>query len=203
MSRDTEKEEQRYPRRVELTGKIYVIEPMRAEDGPAVAAFIAALPAHDLLFLSKDVTNPKVLAAWMEGLVSGRVHSLVARDGDAIVGCTALVTETLTWSRHVGELRVLVSPAARGQGLGRELVQECFRTALALGLEKLCVRMTVDQQAAIASFEGIGFRAEALLRKHVRDRDGKDHDVAILSHDVAEVQSRMGAFGVTEAFGGD
>lgn len=202
MTRETE-QDRRYPRRMTLDGRTYVIEPMRAADGPAVGAFIAALPAHDLLFLSKDVTNPKVLAAWMEGLVSGRVHSLVARDGDAIVGCTALVTETLTWSRHVGELRVLVSPAARGQGLGRELVQECFRTALALGLEKLCVRMTVDQQAAIASFEGIGFRAEALLRKHVRDRDGKDHDVAILSHDVAEVQSRMGAFGVTEAFGGD
>ena len=201
MIRETE-QDRRYPRRVTLDGKTCVIEPMHAADGPAVAAFIAALPTHDLLFLSKDVTNPKVLAAWMEALVSGRVHSLVARDGATLVGCTALVTETLTWSRHVGELRVLVSSAARGQGLGRELVQECFRTALALGLEKLCVRMTVDQQAAIASFEGIGFRAEALLRKHVRDRDGKDHDLAILSHDVAEVQSRMGAFGVTEAYGG-
>ena len=201
MTRKTE-QEQRYPRRVDLDGKTYVIEPMRAEDGPAVGAFIAALPAHDLLFLSKDVTNPKVLSAWMEALGTGRIHSLVVRDGETIVGCTALVTETLTWSRHVGEMRVLTSPAVRGQGLGRELVQECFRAALELGLEKLCVRMTVDQQAAIASFEGIGFRAEALLRKHVRDHEGKDHDLAVLSHDVAEVQSRMSAYGVTEAFDG-
>jgi hypothetical protein len=33
--------------------------------------------------------------------------------------------------------------------------------------------MTVDQQAAIALFESLGFKAEALLRDHVRDVDGK------------------------------
>ena len=47
--------------------------------------------------------------------------------------------------------------------------------------------MTVDQQGAIAVFESLGFRAEALLRNHVRDRDGKAHDLVLLGHDVAEV----------------
>ncbi|WP_212635617.1 GNAT family N-acetyltransferase [Ralstonia insidiosa] len=194
---------ERYPRNVQCADTAYEIVPMKPEDGAAMSAFIATLPPHDLLFLDKDVTHPKVIAAWMAALDSGHVHSLVARRSGTVVGCTAIVTADLTWSRHVGEMRVLVSPSERSKGLGRELVQECFATALGLGLEKLCVRMTVDQRAAIAAFEGIGFRAEALLRNQVRDRDGNNHDLVILGHEVVEVQSRLSVFGITDAFAGD
>jgi GNAT superfamily N-acetyltransferase len=109
------------------------------------------------------------------------------------------VSDALSWSRHVGELRVLVSPAWRGRGLGRLLIQESFALALALSLDKLTVQMTVDQASAIAVFEELGFRAEAVLRDHVKDCDGKTYDLALLSHDVAAVQSRMQAYGVSDA----
>jgi len=89
--------------------------------------------------------------------------------------------------------------AVRGRGLGRLLVQQCFAPALELGLDKLVAQMTVDQVAAIAVFEELGFRAEALLRDHVKDRDGQLHDLALLSHDVAAVQSRLEAYGVSDA----
>ena len=56
--------------------------------------------------------------------------------------------------------------------------------------------MTTDQRTAIAAFEGLGFRAEAVLCNHVKDRDGQAHDIAVLSHDVAEVQSRMQGYGL-------
>jgi RimJ/RimL family protein N-acetyltransferase len=81
------------------------------------------------------------------------------------------------------------------------LIQESFAQALELGLEKLCVQMTIDQRAAIAVYEGLGFRAEALLRDHVKDRDGKTHDLALLSHDVGAVESMMQAYGVSDALG--
>ena len=61
------------------------------------------------------------------------------------------------------------------------------------GLEKLVAQMTVDQRAAIAVFEELGFRAEALLARHVADRDGKLHDIVLLSHDVDAVRGRMQA----------
>jgi len=59
--------------------------------------------------------------------------------------------------------------------------------------------MTVDQRGAIAVFEGMGFRAEAFLHDHVKDREGRKHDVVILSHDVAGFQSRLAAYGVGDA----
>ena len=98
--------------------------------------------------------------------------------------------------------RVLVSPTWRGRGLGRALIQECFAQALELGLTKLVAQMMVDQRAAIAVFEELGFRAEALLSKHVADRDGKLHDLVLLAHDVDAVRGRMEAFGLSDAVGG-
>jgi RimJ/RimL family protein N-acetyltransferase len=190
------------PRRVECGGKMLDLTPLQPANAAELSAFVAQLPAHDLLFLRRDIGHPKVIAAWMDSIREGRLHSLVARDGGTMVGCTAIVVDALSWSRHVGELRVLVAPSWRGRGLGRVLIQACFAQALELGLDKLVAQMTVDQVAAIAVFEELGFRAEALLRNHVRDRDGRLHDLALLSHDVAAVQSRLRALGVTDALGG-
>jgi RimJ/RimL family protein N-acetyltransferase len=116
-----------------------------------------------------------------------------------VVGCGTLVRDPHSWSPHVGEIRMVVSLDVRGQGVGRALSQETFALALGAGLEKLSVQMTVDQQAAIALFESLGFKAEALLRDHVRDVDGKKHDIVVLGHNVAQVRAQMEAYGLPEA----
>lgn len=188
-----------YPRTVVCGGKAVEIALMTPADKDALAAFIATIPEHDLLFLDTDITHPKVLAAWVGGLESGRVTSLLARADGQIIGCTAIVRNILSWSRHVGELRVLLSPECRGLGLGTTLMQECFIQALELGLEKLCMQATVDQPAAIAGFENLGFHAEALFHNHVQDSAGRRYDLAVLSHDVARVQSQLEALGITGA----
>lgn len=191
-----------YPRTVNCGGSPVEIARMTSADRAALVGFVATLPAHDLLFVPRDLGHPKVVDAWMRSLDSGELASLVAREGGAMVGCTAIFVDELSWSKHVGELRVLVSPDWRGRGLGRTLIQECFAQALELGLKKLVAQMTVDQRAAIALFEELGFRAEALLGRHVADRDGKLHDLALLGHDVDAVRGRMQAYGVSDAVGG-
>lgn len=190
-----------YPRRSSLGNADIDIDLLGADDGPDIARLIQQLPTHDLLFVSRDLGHPKVVSAWLDALADDRVTSLAARCDGELVGCTAVVTDPRSWSRHVAELRVMVSPAWRGRGLGRLLIQECFALALGLGLEKLYVRMTVDQRSAIAVFEELGFRAEAVLRDHVKDHDGSPHDLAILSHHVAKVQARLEACGVADALG--
>ncbi len=67
------------------------------------------------------------------------------------------------------------------------------------GLEKLVVQMTVDQSGAIAIFEGLGFKAEALLRDHVKDKDGRNHDIVVLGHNVAQVRAQLEAYGLPGA----
>ncbi|HEX4694555.1 GNAT family N-acetyltransferase [Sphingomonas sp.] len=174
----------------------HAIRRFRPEDRDKVIAFAATLPEQDLLFLSRDVREPRVVAAWLAAIESGEIDSLVAEDGGEIVATAALVRDPLSWSAHVGEVRLLVSPARRGAGLGNDLLQGIFMIAKERGLAKLTARMTVDQAASIALFEGVGFRAEAMLKDQVRGADGQSHDIAILSYDSARVAARHAAIGI-------
>lgn len=194
-------ESTRYPRDVEIKDGTATLALMTPAAEAEVGAFAATLPPHDLLFLRRDITEPKVLAAWARQIETGEITSLLARDeSGAILGCTAVVRDEHSWSPHVGELRVLVAPPGKDRGLGRQLIQESFLIALGLGLEKLIAQMTPDQTGAINVFEEMGFKAEALLKEHVRDRSGEKHDIVILSHDVEGFQSQMQAYGLTDLY---
>lgn len=192
--------EERYPRTVAIARGETTLNLMSGDDGPEMLQFAKSLPTHDLLFLRRDITHPKVLAAWSSEIEAGHITSLIAREAGTIIGCTAVVRDELSFSPHVGELRVLVAPQGKDRGLGRVLIQESFLIALSLGLEKLVAQMTVDQKNAISVFEEMGFKAEALLKEHVRDTAGTKHDIVVLSHDVARFQSQMQAYGLTELF---
>ena len=190
----------RYPRQVALPSGDVELKLMQPEDEPALLAFAATLPRHDLLFLRRDISAAPVMAAWVRALEAGDMPSLVAKRGEEIVGCSAVATDPLSFSPHVGDVRVLLSEQERQRGLGRILVQESFLLALSLGLEKLTAHMTADQEAAIKVFEDLGFRPEALLKNHVREPDGSLVDLVVLSHDVQAVQSKMALYGMDEAF---
>ena len=174
----------------------YAIRRFRASDADAMIAFATALPEHDLLFLSRDVREPRVVAAWLKAITDGEIDSLIAEDGGAIVATAALVRDPLSWSAHVGEVRLLVAPGRRNAGLGSDLLQGIFMIAKERGLAKLMARMMVDQTGSIALFEGVGFRAEAMLKDQVRGADGNSHDLAILSYDAARVAALHAATGI-------
>jgi RimJ/RimL family protein N-acetyltransferase len=187
-----------YPRHVNTDAGEIEFRLMSRADEAAVLAFAQRLPTHDLLFLPRNISEPKVLAAWIHEIERGDIVSLLALKGGTVVGCGTLVRDH-SWSQHVGEIRMVVSQDVRGQGVGRALSQETFALALGAGLEKLSVQMTVDQRGAITLFESLGFKAEALLRDHVRDVDGKTHDIVVLGHNVAQVRAQMEAYGVPGA----
>ena len=188
-----------YPRHVKTDAGDIEFRLMAASDEAAVLDFAQKLPTHDLLFLPRNISEPKVLAAWIKEIERGAITSLLAVKAGRVVGCGTLVRDPLSWSPHVGEIRNVVSTEVRGQGVGRALSQETFVFALGAGLEKLVVQMTVDQTGAIAIFEGLGFKAEALLRDHVKDKAGQNHDIVVLGHNVAQVRAQMEAYGLPDA----
>jgi RimJ/RimL family protein N-acetyltransferase len=188
-----------YPRHVKTDAGEIEFRLMSRADEAAVLDFARKLPTHDLLFLPRNISQPKVLSAWINEIERGDIASLLALKQGVVVGCGTLVRDPHSWSPHVGELRMVVSLDVRGQGVGRALSQETFALALGAGLEKLSVQMTVDQQAAIALFESLGFKAEALLHDHVRDVGGKKHDIVVLGHNVAQVRAQIEAYGIAEA----
>ena len=193
-------EHRSYPRQAMTEAGAIEFHLMSRADESAVLEFAQKLPTHDLLFLPRNISQPKVLLAWINEIERGGIVSLLATKDGRVVGCGTLVRDPYSWSPHVGEIRMVVSLDVRGQGVGRALSQETFALALsAAGLEKLVAQMTVDQQAAIALFESLGFKAEALLRNHVRDVDGKTHDIVVLGHNIAQFGAQLEAYGLPGA----
>lgn len=191
--------QERYPLEISLGERQLLLRPMTNADDGALLTFAKALPGHDLLYVRRDITNAKVVKAWGDAIDEGSIKTVLAMDGETVVGCVALIRDPLSWSPHVGEVRVLVSDVMRGKGLGRLLIQECFRIAIGDDLKKLMAQMTVDQKGAVAIFEELGFRGEALLKDHVMDRGGQTHDIVILSCDVERAGSQLSAYGISDA----
>ena len=195
---------ERYPAAGTVGGRRVSLRLMDSGDGDALLAFARGLPEHDLLFLRRDITQPAQVETWVQRIEAGVTTSLLLLDEDGtIAGYATVDRNDLPWSQHVAELRVLVGPTLRGRGVGRLLTEEAFRIALGMGVDKVIGQMTVDQHQAIAVFRSLGFQPEALLRDHVKDRDGNKHDLVILSHDIAAGQRTMAAVGVLDAVSGD
>jgi RimJ/RimL family protein N-acetyltransferase len=193
-------------RKIAVDGLELVLRPMGAQDRDRMVEFARSLPWHDLLFLRREITDPRQVEAWLRDIEGGAVVTLLALDSDdpdgTLAGYATMHRNELRWSAHVAELRVLIAPAYRGRGLGRALTQEIFRLALERGVEKMVARMTVDQKGAIATFEGLGFKPEAVMRDHVKDAEGNPHDLVVMALSVADFHRTLDAFGVTDAVGG-
>jgi RimJ/RimL family protein N-acetyltransferase len=147
-----------------------------------IIAFAKALPEEDLMFLRTDITQASTVDAWMKYIKSGRTISLIGEVDGRIAGYSSIHLNEAGWTRHVGEMRVLVGRDARGLGLGKRLTMETFAMAKDLGLRKVTAQMSTDQRSARGVFEHLGFRPEALLADQVMTRDGQT-DLLIMSYD--------------------
>lgn len=174
------------------------VRPPQAGDASALQAFFRRMPEGDLTFFKEDVLNEDVIASWVGPHAAGR---WLALDGDGdVIGYLAVLPHH-GWSSHVGELRLVVDPAHRRRGIGRELARRGLVEALNAGLTKVVVEVVADQDAAISMFTGLGFEAEALLRDHVCDRAGHFRDLIVLAHHVPEMSSAMSTLGIDDALG--
>jgi RimJ/RimL family protein N-acetyltransferase len=165
------------------------------DDLDALNSMFERIPEGDRTFFKEDVLDNEVVAAWAHDRHARRV---IAIDEGAVVAYAAVIPG-VGWSSHVGELRLVVDPAYRRRGLGTTLAQRAMLEAFRLGLHKLSVEVVADQAAAIQLFQVLGFGGEAILRDHVRDRDGHLHDLIVLAHVVDENWALLATAGIEDA----
>ncbi len=162
----------------------------------ALEAFFQRVPEGDRTSFAEDVLAPGIVEEWV---ADERGRRAVAVDDDGGVLGYVAVLPLVGWSSHVGSLRVVVDPAARGKGVGRDLARHGLLTSLEMGLTKTVVEVVADAVPAIGMFEGIGFEPEALLRDHVKDRSGELRDLVVLAHAVDDTWSGMATAGIEDA----
>lgn len=181
---ETAREQHTYPWSTRLGDVEVTFRKMTPADRAAVLAFTRSLPERDLLFLRWDITSPEVIDAWIRNIERGRTITLLALEGEKVIGYCSLHHSRILWTRHLGEMRVFVGPAFRGKGLGGELAQQVFAIARELELLKVVVQMMSTQRSAQNIFHHLGFIPEALLHDWVIDRNGRTHDLIVLSREV-------------------
>lgn len=100
----------------------------------------------------------------------GSVALAAVADG-GIVGYIALHPRTATRLRHTADLSMGVAECFRGQGVGRQLLEEALRRAREEGvLEIIYLKVRADNAAAVYLYEQAGFERLAVLNRDIKDR---------------------------------
>jgi DNA-binding MarR family transcriptional regulator/GNAT superfamily N-acetyltransferase len=96
----------------------------------------------------------EIAAAFVRNFDAAREHCWIAEHAGRRVGCIFLVAKDATTAK----LRLLlVEPDARGLGVGRTLVSECVRFALAAGYHKIVLWTQDNLTAARRIYSNQGF----------------------------------------------
>ena len=170
----------RFPHQVELAdGSQAELELMGSGDIDDILAFARTLPPHDLMFLRVNITERATVRHWIDSIEAGRTITVLARQDGKVLGESTLLYNEANWTRHLGEIRIQISPAARRRGLARVLAREIYAIAKQVGLQLLTARMTLDQSAAQAVFRRLGFQREAVLWDYAITPDGDTRNVLV------------------------
>ena len=169
------------------------IRPLEPEDQDAVERFLERIPHSDRTFFKEAVDDLAVVSAWAR---ADGERWLAVRDG-RVAGYVAIVP-LHGYSSHVGEIRLVVDPHARGQGVGTALARHAVLEGLRLGLTKMVVEVLADQEFTVEMFSRVGFDPEALLVGHVKDRAGEVRDLMILAHSAEGGAATIAASGIAD-----
>jgi GNAT superfamily N-acetyltransferase len=103
------------------------VRPIRPEDAEAFGDFIGRIPEGDRTFFKEDLLDQRVVAFLLQGESGVR---LVAVSPDGGIDRYGAVLPGVGWSSHVGDLRLVVDPERRRQGVGRGLARQLLVEAL-------------------------------------------------------------------------
>ena len=126
-------------------------------DNPALATIIKrtfdefALPKEGTVY-ADEATN-HLSDVFDE---SGSVYFIAENEGEVLGGCGLFPTQGLP-EGHVELVKYYLAPTARGQGIGKLLLDRCLEEAQALGYTHVYLESFPSLTAAIAIYKNYGF----------------------------------------------
>lgn len=166
-------------------GTLVTLRPMENTDEEALYRFFQKLPDELSLFIRHNVKERNIIHEWAMHLNYDRVLPLLALCGNEVIGDATLHRVPHGWKRHIGRVRVVVTPAFQGKGLATFMLNELAKLAHELGLEKLWAEIPLDSVAAIRACRNAGFACKAVIEGMVKDMHDQNIDVLIMVCDIA------------------
>jgi L-amino acid N-acyltransferase YncA len=152
------------------------IRPATGEDAAAVAAIYNEGIEDRLATFETRPREADEVRAWL----GDELPFIVATNGDEVVGFARVspYSDRCVYE-GVGEHGVYVARAARGSGLGRQLLEALCDEAERAGLYKLTSRIFSDNTASRAVHVAAGFHEVGVQRRHGR-LDGRWKDCVLV-----------------------
>jgi GNAT superfamily N-acetyltransferase len=154
------------------------IRPITPGDRLALKEFASRIPPEDIVFTDRSLMSDIAVASWTQAVPA---KPLIAVDEPEGVLGIVTVVPGVSWSNHVGDIRVVVLPAARSRGVGRALAEGGLDLAQSLDLAKVMIEIMATNAGGLSMFRALGFSEEARLHAQVRDGLGAYQDLVILS----------------------
>ena len=162
----------RYPKEVVLKDcQEALIRPLEKDDEPSLRRFYTQIPEKDRWFMRYDVTDPEIISSWIHD--PEHIFSILAVVDEDIVAHARLHMRESGCYRHMGRLRIIVSPKYRSKRLGTWMLLDLIQLAMDKDLRELRADFVMDhEKTAIDTALKLDFFKKAILEDFVEGPDG-------------------------------
>jgi aminoglycoside 6'-N-acetyltransferase len=165
----------RYPRAMELHGRLVTLRPTTVDDAPALAAILAE-PAVARWWGVFDLD--RVMADLVEG-DPGEDPFAIIHEGE-VVGYIQAVEELEPDFRHAG-IDLFLRTDVQGRRLGPDAIRTLARELIdGRGHHRLTIDPAAVNDRAIAAYATLGFRPVGIMRRYQRMADGRWVDALLM-----------------------
>ncbi|MFO8082905.1 MAG: hypothetical protein R6U27_01145 [Desulfobacterales bacterium] len=106
-----------YPKEMVLQGGLkFTLRPMTKYDDDGLYRFFVSLAEYDRKHLRNDTQNRLLIERWCRGLNYDKVLPILAEKDKKIIGNATLHRQFHGWSKHIGEIRMTISPNYQQKG---------------------------------------------------------------------------------------
>ena len=133
----------------------------RKEDREAIwQIFRAVVAGGDTYVFDPNISRRKALAYWL----GPKTRCYVALSDQGIAGSYILKANQPGLGSHVANAGFMVSPSARGRGIGRAMAEHCLREARRLSFRAMQFNFVVaTNRTALRLWKDLGFRVVGRL----------------------------------------
>lgn len=144
------------------------IRPALATDWPSIWPFFAEIVrAQETFTYDPEIAEPDAQRLWM--LLDPPAHTVVAVDGDSLLGTANMYPNKPGPGSHVASASFMVDPARHGSGVGRALGQYVIDWAEAGGFRGIQFNAVVESNApAVHLWQSLGFEILATVPEAFR-----------------------------------
>jgi RimJ/RimL family protein N-acetyltransferase len=172
-------------------GTEVTIRKLTMEDLDLLMEFFLALPMEDRKYLKFDVTDRKAVQRRLRRVETGDDIRIVAVHGGLIIASGVLELSGEAWSKHQGEIRLIVARPFQQRGLGAIMIRELYFIAVQNNLQTIVARMMRPQVGAQKIFRRLGFRDDSLMPDFVKDIKGESQDLIVMTCDVKQLWKQL------------